>query len=98
MTIDAQLLRLLTCLREHTDIEVSEIGAALLAAYHLKIAQDTRSLAAAFEIPHAIAIRECVVLGGEDLVTILDKKERSGRLFFHPCERMKTILNACEGI
>lgn len=63
--------------------ELSGIGAAILAARALDLAQDSRSLARRLGLAHALVLRECQQLAQQPaLIELDDPRDRSLRLFY----------------
>ncbi len=86
------MLAVVTALtKSHADL--SPLGAGIIAAAHLAIADNSMTFATKLGVAHAIVLRECVMLGEGGWITLTDRGDRSGRLFYTATNRGRT---ACE--
>ena len=70
---------------------LSPLGAGILAAMTLGIAQDSRSFARIFDISHALVLREAAVL--DDEFGLLSGHLTGHRRMFQPTARAEALLH-----
>lgn len=79
-------------MERHPD-SLSAMGAAILAAAHLGLSNDTRSFARKLGLAHALVLRECVSLADElKLIALEPSTDRSQRLFYHLTQDAHALL------
>ncbi|WP_170560102.1 hypothetical protein [Ruegeria atlantica] len=91
--MDNMLKQTITGLLERNPDHLSPLAAGVLAAAHHGLSQDSRSFAAMLGVAHALVLRECVALA-EDLrlIDLVDRHDRSQRVFFSLTEKGHNIL------
>lgn len=80
-----------------SDASLTGVGAALIVAYRLQIAKDSRSFSNKFGIAHALVLREISGISGDDgLLVILSRNERTHRTEFKLTEKGERLaVTAC---
>jgi hypothetical protein len=75
--------------------DVSPIGAAILAALHFGIADDSRAFSLKLGIEHALALREITALSNPEfgLLRVLRRDERTQRTFLAPTDIGRELVS-----
>lgn len=72
---------------------LTPLGAAILVAHDLGAASDSRGFARAFDLEHALVLRECAVLASDlALITETRRDERTQRQFYQPSATGRDLL------
>lgn len=76
------------------NVDLSPIGAAILAALHFAIADDSRSFSRKLGIEHALVLREVTALSNVplDLLSIVSRSERTQRTRYSLTDEGKRVL------
>lgn len=94
-----KLLSLASDLVDRAPEPPSFLGAGIMAAAALGLAEDSRSFARKLEIAHALVLRECVTLAEDlGLIEIDDRQDRSQRLFFKLSDLGRSRVSACVAV
>ena len=73
--------------------DLSPLGAGLLAALHLGIANDSRSFARLFGIEHALVLREAVALSEDPGLVVVERQDaRTQRLWLSIGESARYLI------
>lgn len=77
---------------------LSPLGAAILAALHFGVANDTRTFSRKFDIAHALALREITALSGDlGLLTVVERNPRTQRTEIALSEQGLHLLSRATG-
>lgn len=72
---------------------ISPVGAAILAALQLNMAQDSRSFARQLDLAHALVLRECAVLQHDlGLIEVTRRDARTQRLYYRASPQGAALL------
>jgi hypothetical protein len=72
---------------------LSPLGAALLLAWHLGVAKDSRDFARRLGVEHALALRELTILAEQlELVAITSRNARTQRTGYAPTAAGERVL------
>ncbi|MFT3733182.1 MAG: hypothetical protein QM780_17485 [Hyphomicrobium sp.] len=75
--------------------DLSPIGAAILAALHFGIADDSRAFSLRLGVEHALTLREVTALSSPELglLRIISRNERSQRTQFAPTDKGEQLVS-----
>jgi hypothetical protein len=87
------ILEAVSALRS-AEAAISPLGAAILAALHFGIANDSRTFSRKFDIAHALALREITALSGDlALLTVVGRNPRTQRTELALSEQGRHLLS-----